>query len=197
MPRNATVVRQTHETKIHIDLDVDGTGQADLQTGIGFFDHMLHLLARHAAFDLKVRADGDLHVDGHHTVEDVGIALGQALVQALGDKAGLRRYGHCTLPMDETLVTVAIDLGGRPFFNWRANIPPMMLGTFASELAEEFWRSVAMNGSMNLHIIELEGRNTHHKIEAIFKSAARALRQACEIDFRTSGIPSTKGTLRS
>ncbi len=194
-PRQAQIDRQTTETAIQLQLNLDGSGQAELQTGIGFFDHMLHLLAKHAALDLSVRAKGDLHVDAHHTVEDVGITFGQALVQALGDKAGIRRYGQATLPMDECLVTAAIDLGGRPFFSWRADIPQTMLGSFPSELAEEFWRAAAMTGQMNLHVLEHYGRNTHHKIEAIFKAAARALRQAVELDFRSPGIPSTKGTL--
>ena len=145
--------------------------------------------------DLKVKADGDLHVDPHHTVEDVGICLGKALVQALGDKAGIRRYGHFTLPMDEVLVTTAIDLGGRPFFVWNANVPTETLGIFNSQLAEEFWRAVSSAGLLNLHVLCHYGRNTHHIIEGIFKATARALREAAEADGRMTGVPSTKGVL--
>jgi imidazoleglycerol-phosphate dehydratase len=156
---------------------------------------MLTLLARHSLIDLTIEAAGDLHVDAHHTVEDVGICFGKALVQALGDKAGIRRYGSATLPMDEVLVTAAIDLSGRPFCVWQAEIPPEILGTFNAPLAEEFWRAVASNGLMNLHILCHYGRNTHHIVEGIFKASARALRQAVEVDPRQTGIPSTKGVL--
>jgi imidazoleglycerol-phosphate dehydratase len=162
---------------------------------VGFLDHMLTLLARHSLMDLTVQAEGDLHVDAHHTVEDVGICLGKALVQALGDKAGIGRYGDATVPMDETLVTVALDLSGRPFCVWRAEIPPEMLGTFSAGLAEEFWHAVSSSGLMNLHVILHHGKNAHHIIEGIFKAAARALRRAVELDPRSSGIPSTKGVL--
>ncbi len=195
--RAAEVRRETAETKIDLSLELDGLGQTEVQTGIGFFDHMLTLLARHSLFDLKLQAQGDLHVDPHHTVEDVGICLGKALHQALGDKAGIRRYGHFTLPMDETLVTVAVDLGGRPCFVWRAEIPHGNLGDFDTELAEDFWQAVATNALLNLHVVVHYGRNTHHLIEAIFKAAARALRQAVELDARMPGVPSTKGTLTS
>jgi imidazoleglycerol-phosphate dehydratase len=196
MPRTAQIRRETAETHIDLTLDLDGTGRADLTTGIGFFDHMLTLLAKHSLFDLSLRAEGDLHVDPHHTVEDVGICLGKALVQALGDKAGIRRYGNFTLPMDEVLATVAVDLGGRPFFVWQAEIPRVQLGNFDAELAEDFWQAVAANGLMNLHVLVHYGRNSHHLLEAIFKATARALRQAIELDSRTAGvIPSTKGTL--
>jgi imidazoleglycerol-phosphate dehydratase len=197
MARTAEISRQTAETKIELKLNLDGTGAADLHTGIGFLDHMLHLLARHSMIDLSVQATGDLHVDAHHTTEDVGICLGKALLEALGDKSGIRRYGNFTLPMDETLVTVALDLSGRPFFVWKADVPMEMLGGFNSPLAEEFWRAVASNALMNLHVICHYGRNTHHIIEAIFKASARALRQAVEIDSLMSGIPSTKGTLNT
>lgn len=196
LSRQATVHRKTGETDIVLTLTLDGTGTADIQTGVGFFDHMLTLLAKHALLDLSVRAVGDLHVDAHHTVEDVGICLGQALAQALGDKAGIRRYGDATVPMDETLVTTAVDLSGRPFVVWRADVPNEQLGMFAGELAEEFWRAVANAGRLNLHVILHHGRNTHHIIEAIFKATAQALRRAIEVDPRAVGrIPSTKGTL--
>jgi imidazoleglycerol-phosphate dehydratase len=198
MTRPAQLKRQTAETQIELALDLDGSGQADVNTGVGFFDHMLTLLAKHGLIDLQVRAKGDLHVEAHHTVEDVGICFGKALCQALGTKAGIRRYGDCVLPMDETLVTAAVDLGGRPYFAWSAEVPREVLGTFNSHLAEEFWQAVASNALMNLHVICHYGRNTHHIIEAIFKAIARALRQAVELDPRTSGVvPSTKGTLNS
>ena len=176
-------------------IDLDGTGRARVQTGVGFFDHMLTLLARHGLIDLDVQATGDLHVEAHHTVEDVGICLGQALRQALGDKAGIRRYGSATLPMDETLVTAAVDLSGRPFLVWRADVPLEVLGTFSSQLAEEFWRAVSSAGLLTLHVVLHHGRNTHHVVEAIFKACARALRQATEPDPRATGVPSTKGVL--
>ncbi len=197
MPRTSQIHRQTTETKIDLAVDLDGTGRAELATGIGFFDHMLTLLAKHSLFDLKLQAQGDLHVDPHHTVEDVGICLGKALNQALGDKAGVRRYGCFSLPMDETLVTAAIDLSGRSCFVWRAEIPRGKLGDFDTELAEDFWQAVATNALMNLHVMVHYGRNTHHLIEAIFKATARALRQAVELDPRMPGVPSTKGTLTS
>jgi imidazoleglycerol-phosphate dehydratase len=194
-PRTAEIRRETAETKIVLGLNLDGTGQSQLATGIGFFDHMLNLLARHSLIDLRVEAKGDLHVDAHHTVEDVGICLGQALAKALGDKAGIRRYGSATLPMDEALVTAAIDLSGRAFCVWQADLPPETLGSFNAPLAEEFWRAVAGNGAFNLHVLCHYGRNTHHIVEAIFKATARALRQAVEPDPRCSGVPSTKGVL--
>src|SRR5437868_5598485 len=195
MARTATIRRETGETRIELRIDLDGSGTAEVATGVGFLDHMLTLLARHALIDLSVKANGDLHVDAHHTVEDVGICFGKALVQALGDKAGVRRYGDATLPMDETLVTAAVDLGGRPFLVWKADVPPEALGTFSSQLAEEFWRAVSSAGLMNLHVVLHHGRNTHHIIEAVFKACARALRQAVEPDPRASGVPSTKGVL--
>lgn len=195
MPRTAHIQRKTNETDIELELDIDGSGQARIKTGVGFFDHMLELLARHAAFDLTVRAKGDLHVDQHHTVEDVGICFGQALRQALADKAGIRRYGHFTLPMEETLATVAIDLSGRYFLVFQAEFPSDKIGQFDSELVEDFWQAVAANCLCNLHVIVHYGRNSHHVSEAIFKAAARALRMAVELDPRTTGVPSTKGTL--
>jgi imidazoleglycerol-phosphate dehydratase len=195
MARTATIKRQTAETNIQLTLELDGSGQADVATGVGFLDHMLALLAKHAAMDLTARAEGDLEVDQHHTVEDVGICLGQALRQALGDKAGIRRYGHFTLPMDETLATVAIDLGGRFALVFRADFPAAKIGDFDTELVEEFWQAVAANALCNLHVLVHYGRNSHHIAEAIFKSAARALRMAVEADPRMSGVPSTKGTL--
>jgi imidazoleglycerol-phosphate dehydratase len=193
--RTAQLRRETAETKISLALDLDGSGQAKLATGIGFFDHMLNLLARHSLIDLTLEAQGDLHVDPHHTVEDVGICLGKALAQALGDKAGICRFGSATIPMDEVLATVAVDLSGRAFCIWQADLPPETLGTFNAPLAEEFWRAVAGSGAFNLHVLCHYGRNSHHIIEAIFKASARALRQAVEIDPRGGGVPSTKGVL--
>jgi imidazoleglycerol-phosphate dehydratase len=193
--RHTTIERQTAETKIRLQLSLDGTGQANIATGIGFFDHMLTLLAKHSLVDLTAEAQGDLHVDAHHTVEDVGICFGKALVQALGDKAGIRRYGSATLPMDEVLVTAAVDLSGRPFCIWQADLPGEMLGTFNAPLAEEFWRAVSASGLCNLHVLCHHGKNSHHIVEAIFKACARALRHAVEMDPRMPGIPSTKGVL--
>ncbi|MSQ95946.1 MAG: imidazoleglycerol-phosphate dehydratase HisB [Gemmataceae bacterium] len=193
--RTAQIHRETGETKITLGLNLDGTGQAQLSTGIGFFDHMLNLLARHSLLDLDVEAHGDLHVDAHHTVEDVGICFGKALTQALGDKSGIRRYGSATVPMDETLVTTALDLSGRAVCVWNVAVPVEMLGAFNAPLAEEFWRAVAGSGLMNLHVLCHYGRNSHHIIEATFKATARALRQAVEFDPRGAGVPSTKGVL--
>lgn len=195
MPRTAHIRRETAETVIDLELNLDGTGQSRVSTGVGFFDHMLTHIGKHGLLDLTVNATGDLHIDAHHTVEDVGICFGKALVQALGDKAGIRRYGDATLPMDETLVTAAVDLSGRPFLVWRAAVPAETLGTFSSQLAEEFWRAVSSAGLMNLHVVLHHGHNTHHIIEGIFKACARALRQAVEPDPRASGVPSTKGVL--
>jgi imidazoleglycerol-phosphate dehydratase len=193
--RSATVSRRTGETDIVLTLDLDGTGKAEVSTGVGFFDHMLTLLARHSLIDLTVAATGDLQVDAHHTVEDVGICFGKALVEALGDKAAIRRYGSATVPMDETLVTSAVDLSGRPFLVWKADVPLETLGVFNSQLAEEFWRAVSSCGLLTLHVVLHHGRNTHHVIEGIFKATARALREAIEHDPRGSGVPSTKGVL--
>lgn len=195
MPRTARIDRKTAETEISLELNLDGSGQANIATGIGFFDHMLTLLAKHAAIDLSVVAKGDLHVDQHHTVEDVGICFGQTLRQALGDKAGIRRYGHFTLPMEETLVTSAIDLSGRYFLVFQAAFPSPKIGEFDSELVEDFWQAAAANALCNLHVVLHHGRNSHHISEAIFKGTARALRMAVESDPRMPGVPSTKGTL--
>ena len=195
MARTALIHRQTAETKIELSLNLDGAGIGDIATGVGFFDHMLTLLARHSLIDLCVHATGDLHVDAHHTVEDVGICFGRAMAQALGDKAGIRRYGSCTLPMDEALVTAAVDLSGRPFCVWRVDVPSEMLGAFSPPLAEEFWRAASSAGALALHVIGHHGRNAHHVVEAVFKATARALRHAVEPDPRGGGIPSTKGIL--
>jgi imidazoleglycerol-phosphate dehydratase len=193
--RLAELTRTTRETDIRLRLNLDGTGQSSLKTGVGFLDHMLDGFARHGACDLDVQCSGDLHVDDHHTTEDIGICLGTAIDKALGDRAGIRRYGHAILPMDEALVLCAIDLGGRPFFAWEATMPTPKVGTYDSELVPEFWRSVATLGRMNLHVRVLSGSNTHHVIEAIFKGLARALRDAWEPDPRCGGVPSTKGSL--
>ncbi len=197
MSRTASVTRRTAETDISLTLNLDGSGQADAQTGVGFFDHMLDLLARHAAIDLEVKARGDLHVDQHHTVEDVGIGFGQAVKQALGDKSGIARYGHFTLPMEETLVTSAIDLSGRYAFVFDVSFPTPKIGDFDSELVEDFWQAAAANALCNLHVMLHHGRNSHHISEAVFKSVARSLKMAVALDPRTSGVPSTKGTLNS
>jgi imidazoleglycerol-phosphate dehydratase len=195
MTRTAKIQRKTNETEITLALNLDGEGRAKVATGVGFFDHMLELLARHAAIDLEIAAKGDLQVDQHHTVEDVGICFGQAIKQALGDKAGIRRYGHFTLPMEETLVTTAIDLSGRYFMVFNARLPTAKIGDFDSELVEDFWQATAANALCNLHVLLHHGRNSHHISEAIFKSLARSLRMAVEVDARTKGVPSTKGTL--
>ena len=195
MSRFARIERKTAETQITVELLLDGSGEARVVTGVGFFDHMLTLLAKHAGIDLRVEAQGDLDVDQHHTVEDVGIALGTALKQALGDKAGIRRYGHFALPMEETLCSVAIDLGGRPYFVFKAAFPSPKIGEFDSELVAEFWQALAMNAQCNLHVQIHYGANSHHIAEAIFKATARALRMAAESDPRLKGVPSTKGTL--
>jgi imidazoleglycerol-phosphate dehydratase len=195
MSRTGHISRQTAETKIELSLNLDGSGQSTIRTGVGFFDHMLTLLAKHAVIDLTVEADGDLEVDQHHTVEDVGICLGQALKQALGDKAGIRRYGFFNLPMEETLCTTALDLSGRYYLVFSAQFPSAKIGDFDSELIEDFWQSAAANALCNLHINVPYGRNSHHIAEAIFKATARALRMAVESDPRMTGVPSTKGTL--
>lgn len=195
--RTASIDRQTAETKIHLELNLDGTGQSKIATGVGFFDHMLTLFARHGVFDLTVTAEGDLHVDQHHTVEDVGICLGQAFRQALGDKAGIRRYGHFTLPMEETLVTAAVDLSGRYYMVFQAPFPTEKIGQFDTQLVEDFWQAMAANTLCNFHVQLHYGRNSHHIAEGIFKAAARAFRHATESDPRMPGVPSTKGTLNS
>jgi imidazoleglycerol-phosphate dehydratase len=197
MARTANVHRKTNETEIRLELNLDGAGASSIKTGVGFLDHMLDLFTRHGVFDLIVEAKGDLHVDQHHTVEDTGICLGQAIKQALGDKAGIRRYGHFTLPMEETLVTTAIDLSGRYYLVFNAPMASPKIGDFDSELVEDFWQAVAANSLCNLHVLLHYGRNSHHISEATFKSAARALRMAVELDPRSPGVPSTKGTLTS
>ena len=194
--RKIQITRDTAETKITVDLNLDGTGQYDNKTGVGFFDHMLDQLARHALMDMTVRCDGDLHIDDHHTVEDVGIALGQALSQAMGDKRGIRRYGDCLLAMDDALVRCALDLSGRPFLVWNVDLPKQKIGSFDTELVREFFQALSTHGGITLHVDQLHGLNSHHIAEATFKSVARALRDALETDPRKSdAIPSTKGTL--
>jgi imidazoleglycerol-phosphate dehydratase len=193
--RTSIITRQTAETKIELKLNVDGAGHNNIKTGVGFLDHMLVLLARHALIDLDVDATGDLHVDAHHTTEDVGICLGQAVSKCLGDKHGIRRYGHSVLPMEETLVTSAIDFSGRPYLVFQAEVPSPKIGEFDSELVEDFWQAFASNALCNLHVVLHHGRNSHHIAEAIFKATARAIRVACEIDPRQSGVPSSKGVL--
>lgn len=195
MSRTAKIERQTNETRIQLELNLDGTGTRRIATGVGFFDHMLDLLARHAGFDLTVAAQGDLHVDAHHTVEDVGICLGKTLGDALGSKRGIRRYGFFTLPMEETLVTTAVDLGGRPYWVFDLAFPTPKVGDFDTELVIDFWQAVAASTPCNIHVKLLHGRNSHHIAEAVFKGLARALRMAVEVDPRESGIPSTKGSL--
>ena len=193
--RIAEIHRNTSETQISLKLNLEGTGQSQIKTGVGFFDHMLELFCKHGLFDLEVLATGDLHVDQHHTVEDVGICLGQAVAQAIGDKRGLSRYGHFTLPMDETLVTTAVDLSGRYGFVFNVPFPTESIGAFASELIEHFWHSVASEARCNFHAVLHHGRNSHHISEAVFKSAARSFRQAVSLDPRQVGVASTKGTL--
>jgi len=195
MARTAKVQRKTAETEIDLELSLDGSGRSQIATGVGFLDHMLALLARHGALDLTIRASGDLEVDQHHTVEDVGICLGQAIREAAGDKSGIRRYGHFTLPMEETLATAAVDLGGRAYFVFQAEFPAPKIGEFDSELVADFWQAVAANALANLHVVVHHGRNSHHIAEAIFKATARALRMALEPDPRIGDVPSTKGTL--
>ena len=195
MTRTASISRKTNETAIELELNLDGAGSSNVNTGVGFFDHMLDLLARHGLFDLTVSAQGDLEVDQHHTVEDVGICLGQALSQALGDKAGITRYGQMTLPMEETLVTVALDLSGRIAFCYDAPIDAEKIGDFDSQLVKEFWTAVVSNARMNFHVMLHRGENAHHISEAVFKATGRALRQAVSIDPRQTGVPSTKGSL--
>jgi imidazoleglycerol-phosphate dehydratase len=195
MTRTAEITRETAETRISLSLNIDGSGECDINTGVGFFDHMLTLLARHGLMDLNVQADGDLHVDHHHTVEDVGICLGQALSKAIGDKAGILRYGDITLPMEETLVTSALDLSGRFAFVYAVKFPTEKIGDFDTELVQEFWNAVASNARMNLHLVLHHGSNSHHISEGCFKATARALRKAVAVDPRQTGVPSSKGTL--
>jgi imidazoleglycerol-phosphate dehydratase len=194
--RQAEVVRNTAETRITVRLDLDGTGRAKLATGIGFFDHMLDQIARHGLIDLEIEADGDLHIDGHHTVEDVGITLGQAVAKAIGDKKGIRRYGHAYVPLDEALSRVVIDFSGRPGLVMNVPFKSGMIGTFDTQLAHEFFQGFANHAFVTLHIDNLKGENAHHQCETVFKAFARALRFAVELDPRSAGmIPSTKGSL--
>ncbi len=194
--RKARIERTTSETKIAVEIDLDGEGRYDCDTGVGFFDHMLEQLARHSLIDMKIRAEGDLHIDDHHTVEDTGIALGQALVTALGEKRGIRRYGSCLLPMDDALVRAALDLSARPYLVMNADLPTAKIGTFDTELVREFFQALATHGGITLHIDALHGINSHHIVEATFKAVARALREAVEPDPRKAdAIPSTKGVL--
>ena len=194
--RSAKISRKTAETEIDVSLTLDGTGSYSMETGVGFFDHMLDQLARHSLIDMDVRCKGDLHIDDHHTVEDCGIAIGQALSQALGDKRGIRRYGSCLLPMDDALVRCALDLSGRPFLIWSVDLPTAKIGTFDTELVREFFQALSTHGGITLHVDMLHGVNSHHIAEAAFKAVARALREAVETDPRKGdAVPSTKGTL--
>ena len=194
--RQVEIHRKTAETEVAVVLNLDGMGLYDNHTGVGFFDHMLDQLSRHSLIDLTVKADGDLHIDDHHTVEDCGIALGQALAQALGDKRGIRRYGHCNLAMDDAQVACALDLSGRPFLVWNLPFPTQKIGRFDTELVREFFQALATHSGMTLHVDLVHGVNSHHIAEAAFKSVARALRMAVELDPRAAGtLPSTKGAL--
>ena len=194
--RTSDISRVTAETDIRLSLDLDGSGVSDVDTGVGFLDHMLTLLARHARFDLYVKAKGDVYVDDHHTVEDIGIVLGQAFAEAVGDKKGICRYGSCILPMDEALIMCAVDISGRDYLGYSLEIPTEKVGTFDTELTEEFWLSFARNARVTLHLKQLAGSNSHHIIEGAFKAAARALRQAVSIDSAYANeVPSTKGLL--
>lgn len=196
--RRATIERNTNETKIRVEVALDGSGHYDVKTGVGFFDHMLEQLARHSLIDITVRAEGDLHIDDHHTVEDTGIALGLALIEALGDYKGIRRYGSCLLPMDEALTRAALDLSRRPFLVWKVDFDAEKIGTFDTELVREFFQAFAMNGGITLHVEKLAGANAHHIAESAFKAVARALRDAIEIDPRKAdAVPSTKGVMGS
>jgi len=193
--RKAAQSRKTKETEVAVALDLDGQGTTSVATGIGFLDHMLDLLGKHAGLDLKVEAAGDTHVDAHHTVEDVGICLGKALAAALGDKRGIRRFGFASVPMDEALADVSLDISGRPFLVFAATFPTEKTGSFDAQLVEEFLRALAVNAGLTLHVRVPYGRDTHHIAEAVFKGLARALREAVSLDPRTTGVPSTKGVL--
>lgn len=195
LDRKAVIQRETGETNIRLELTLDGQGLLTGKTGIGFFDHMLHLLVRHGGLDLAIEVEGDLEVDGHHTVEDLGICLGQALAQALGDKRGINRYGSAWVPMDEALILAVLDLSGRPYLGMEVAMPSAQIGNFDTELIEEFWRSFTLHGGVTMHLRQEAGRNTHHIIEAIFKAVGRALRHGIAQDPREKGIPSTKGIL--
>jgi imidazoleglycerol-phosphate dehydratase len=193
--RSATITRKTNETAIAVTVGLDGTGTRTMRTGIGFFDHMLDQLSRHSLIDMDVHTKGDLHIDDHHTVEDTGIAIGQALARALGDKRGIRRYGECALAMDDAQVRCALDLSGRAYLVWNVTFPTAKIGTFDTELVREFFSALATHGGITLHVDMIHGINSHHIAEAAFKSVARALRMAVEPDARMIGIPSTKGAL--
>ena len=193
--RSATITRKTSETSIDVTIDLDGTGRADIKTGVGFFDHMLDQLARHSLIDMTIRAEGDLHIDDHHTVEDTGIALGQAIARAVGDKKGIRRYGHFALAMDDAQVACALDLSARPFLIFTLDFPTQKIGSFDTELVREFFQALATHGGITLHIDQRHGSNSHHIAEAAFKSVAKSLRMAVEKDPRNDALPSTKGAL--
>ncbi len=194
--RRATITRKTAETQIEVTLNLDGTGVYDNRTGVGFFDHMLDQLSRHSLIDMTIRATGDLHIDDHHTVEDTGIAIGQALTAALGDKKGIRRYGSFHLAMDDALIRAALDLSARPYLVWNVDFPTQKIGTFDTELVREFFQALATHGGITLHVDRIHGLNSHHIAEAAFKAVARALREAVEPDPRMAGVlPSTKGAL--
>ncbi len=193
--RTAEIERNTNETQIRVELDLDGDGSSEIATGVGFFDHMLTHLARHGLFNLKVQARGDLYIDDHHTVEDVGICLGKAFLQALGDMKGITRYGHAVVPMDETLAEAALDISGRPFLHFEAAFQADKIGQFDTELVEEFFRAFAVNSRITLHLVQRHGCNAHHIAEGLFKAWARALRQAVTLDPRVKEVPSTKGML--
>lgn len=194
--RRATIQRATTETRIRVTVDLDGTGKYNVHTGVGFFDHMLEQLARHAMMDLEVNAEGDLHIDDHHTVEDTGIAIGQAILEALGDKRGITRYGSCLLPMDDTLVRAALDLSGRPYLVWKVDFTAPAIGKFDTELVREFFQALSTHGQITLHVERIDGLNSHHIAEAAFKAVARSLRDAFTADPRMANtIPSTKGSL--
>jgi len=193
--RTAAIARETKETRINVSVNLDGDGTGKISTGVGFFDHMLEHVARHGLFDLEVKAEGDLHIDPHHTVEDVGICLGSAFLQAVGEPKGLTRYGHAVVPMDEALAEVAVDFSGRPFLVFNADLPKARLGEFDAELAEEFMRAFAVQARLTLHVDLRYGKNLHHCIEGVFKALGRALRQSLTIDPRVQSVPSTKGML--
>ena len=195
--RSASISRKTSETDIDVAVDLDGTGVFDISTGVGFFDHMLEQLSKHSMIDMTIRAAGDLHIDDHHTVEDTGIALGQAIAQALGERRGINRYASLDLAMDETMTKAAIDVSGRPFFVWKVDFPTQKIGTFDTELVREFFQALSQHAGITLHIMNHYGANSHHIAETCFKAVARALRHAVEADPRNAGaVPSTKGTLK-
>ncbi len=195
--RSAQVSRSTKETNIQVSVLLDGAGEAELETGVGFFDHMLAHIAKHGLFDIVVRAEGDLHIDPHHTVEDVGICLGQAFLKAIGNGEGITRYGHAVVPMDEALAEVAVDFSGRPYLAFEAELPGGRVGDFDVELTEEFFRAFTVNSRMTIHVALRHGKNAHHCIEAMFKALGRALRQAASLDPAVRGVPSTKGVFEA